>query len=139
MYTGYVAGAMYQGRLVANSVLNYLSLPPIAETYLNAPFPVSTIGYNYTTQVEQPPFELNLALYLQFARIEEISNEYKDKIANKPDDDETVLKCMEDMVNEINDIFEEPDLKPYLNSPLYFAFIPYQFLQQTLQSEIEKK
>jgi len=133
-YAGYLTGAMYRGRDVANAILIGLGKPPIATTYLNAPFPLTGNGIsNFTLPTAWLPDDLNYVLYQSFSRIDNIANKYSARLYNRPDNDPLFIQCMTEMIVEINKIAAENKIDPLNPVP---EFIPYSVLQQLLGSQI---
>jgi hypothetical protein len=67
-----------------------------------------------------------------------MNKQFKDKLPNAKDDSKVVLDCMEALVDGINSILGKDEYKPFVNSPINFAFAPYLYLLQILNGEIEK-
>jgi len=131
-YPGYMTGAMYQGRVVANSILGLKGLPLIPTTYLNSPFPVSGGGYSTLQTCMQPPFDFNLKLYNDWDRLDKIASKYKDET---PDSTKILVLCMTEMVAEIGLIAAENYQE--INGGLGWAFLPYAMFAMILTGEIK--
>jgi hypothetical protein len=129
IYTGYLTGALYQGRQAANSILQSFSLPQVPTTYLNAPFPVSLEGLQlFTLPTLQQPDDLNYVLYMAFDRVDSVANKYKDMIVNNMT---AYVLCCVDMLATIKEIQVENKIDEN-----QWEWAPYKFLHDLLQSQI---